>query len=436
MEVFNMKSVLYLFTIIVFIFSGCSKENPVAPEQMPETGSIVLKIDRQNAPASVAVVTAKLTRVNHQPIIAEMNLLSDSTADLNLTNIPVGEWHLKIDAKNQSGVVEYTGQTTVMIVQNTIIQVTLTLYPVTGGTGGIHIFVTWGTGEAVWKDFPANPVLKTSHNPANPMYVTMARIIYDDGKYKMWYNTLKPGAIAEVWYAESMDGKSWNTIGTQPVLGRGSYGSWDSYSVVVCHVMKEDNQYKMYYAGWNAHPNDVPQKVGYAVSSDGINWTKHQNPVMEDYGEYRHMSMTSVVKHNGIYYGYLAYMNQNSTYYIGLATSVNGINWEMSALNPILTSSYPWEGNGVTGPTAAYEDGKFKLFYSDYSRRAVGYAESADGTNFVKNTLPVFKREQTINNYYSISYFYYLNVNNQKRIYYTGQMSNLSNLDGIGFIYQ
>jgi hypothetical protein len=66
-----------------------------------------LKIDRENAPASVVTVNAKLERNGFVPIIAQMNLLTDSTADLSMNAIPIGQWHLVVEAKNQAGVVEY-----------------------------------------------------------------------------------------------------------------------------------------------------------------------------------------------------------------------------------------------------------------------------------------------------------------------------------------
>jgi hypothetical protein len=93
-----MKKILYLI-IPIFFVSGCAVENPVLPGKADDTGSIVLKIDKENAPASVVSVNASLTREGFDPITSEMNLLADSTADLGLRNIPVGQWHLTIEAK-------------------------------------------------------------------------------------------------------------------------------------------------------------------------------------------------------------------------------------------------------------------------------------------------------------------------------------------------
>ena len=140
-----MKKLLVSLLFTVFILAGCGEENSViSPPTDSSTGKLVLKIDKHNAPASVVFVEATLTRDGFQPISSEMNLLSDSTANLNLENIPTGLWHLKVDAKNQSGVVEYTGETDVNILANTVIDVNLTLYPIPGNTGGIQLLVSWG----------------------------------------------------------------------------------------------------------------------------------------------------------------------------------------------------------------------------------------------------------------------------------------------------
>lgn len=140
-----MKKLLASFLFTVFILVGCGEENSViSPPDDSSTGIIVLKIDKSNAPASVVLVEALLTRDGFQPIYSEMNLLNDSTANLNLENISTGQWHLKVDAKNQSGVIEYTGETDVTVLANTVIDVNLTLYPIPGNTGGIQLLVSWG----------------------------------------------------------------------------------------------------------------------------------------------------------------------------------------------------------------------------------------------------------------------------------------------------
>ena len=54
-----------------------------------------------------------------------MNLLSDSSADILMEDIQVGEWYLKVDAKDSAGVVLYNGETNVQVFAGFTTQVNL-----------------------------------------------------------------------------------------------------------------------------------------------------------------------------------------------------------------------------------------------------------------------------------------------------------------------
>lgn len=409
----------FIFLTFILFIGGCSNNDTIV-NPIQNSGSLLLKIDRENAPQSVSIVIAKLTRTNFEPVTSQMNLHTDSTADLNLTGIAEGTWHLLVEAKNNSGFTEYAGEADVNVVANQTIQVYLTLYPQTGGTGGIEIFVTWGTRG--WTDFFNNPVLAGNDNPSNPPGgVLQPKIIYDNGTYKMWYNALYNSGVTSVWYAESPDGKNWATIGNQPVLSP-SAQRWDSYGVQVTSVIKEGDWYKMYYTGFDTHPFNGPWKTGLAISMDGKNWMKLPMPVLTDNEKYYRTGLSSVIKYGNSYYAYFGY--KDSTYtqsYIGVAISNNGINWDYSSSNPVLAPTLSWEGNGVYYPAAVYQDGKFRLYYNDMEYTAFGYAESVDGFSFNKNAKPIFKKTQSPFNWNSIAYPFYIKANNIERIYYTGE---------------
>lgn len=132
---------LLVLSVILFLSFSCTQEitNPSA-----ENGKLVLKIDERNAPSSLAVVKAYLTRENFQPIYGGLNFLSDSTSEILLDQIDAGEWHLKVDTENDRGLVLYTGETDVEVFAGFTSQVYLTLQPTGSGVGGIYIHVTWG----------------------------------------------------------------------------------------------------------------------------------------------------------------------------------------------------------------------------------------------------------------------------------------------------
>ena len=86
-----MKKIFVLFSLfLIILIIGCTSD-PIGLNNITESGKILLKIDKQNAPESVVFVKAYLTRENHQPITGTLNLQSDSTADVLLENIDAGE---------------------------------------------------------------------------------------------------------------------------------------------------------------------------------------------------------------------------------------------------------------------------------------------------------------------------------------------------------
>src|SRR5664280_958897 len=228
-----MKKTLAVFCLSLFLLIiGCSKNDTIANPSSSSNGGISFKFDPKTVPEGVTLISATLTKANFTTITKNLNLISDSTGDVSIPAIQVGTWHLKVDAKDNNGTIIYTGETDVIVQENIVVQLNLTLNPVSSGTGTIYIFVTWGTNNnGKWIDFGGNPILTRTNNPSLPNHVAMGKILFDNGIYKMWYQAVYNSAVASIWYAESQDGISWNTIRSSPVLSPGTSGSWDDYSI-------------------------------------------------------------------------------------------------------------------------------------------------------------------------------------------------------------
>ena len=280
--IYMKKTLMVFFLSFFLLLIGCSKNNTVLNPPSNSTGGISFKFDPASVPTGVTVISATLTRSGYTTITKNLNLISDSTADVSIPAIQTGTWHLKVDAKDNNGTILYTGSTDVQVQESIIVQLNLTLNPVTTGTGSIYIFVTWGTiNSSHWIDYGGNPILTRNNNPSLPNAVSEAKIIFDNGIYKMWYEAIYDGGQASIWYAESQNGISWNTIGSGPVLTKGDPGSWDDLSIVPSVVLKVNNQYRMYYMGCRDTYSEL--SIGLAISSDGINWVKNSTPVMSQY---------------------------------------------------------------------------------------------------------------------------------------------------------
>lgn len=423
----------FLFVLALLSFSCSNQSNPFLSNS---TGKIVLKIDRNNAPSNVVFVNATLTRDGYSPIISTLNLLSDSTADLLLDNIPAGLWHLKVDAMNDSMVVLYTGETDVNILAGFTTQISLTLQPTGQGTGSVHIYVTWGTNQTNfnWIDNPTNPILMGGNNSFDYYGIGQPVIIYDEGKYKMWYYGDGGSAKKYVLYAESLDGINWTKHPT-PVLYPGLQGSWDSWAVQPAAVIKENGIYKMYYTGYADQYS--AWSVGYATSIDGLVWTKRSLPVLFGTNNWEYqITCGSVIKKDNKYYLY--YTGRNFPLHsIGLAISEDGITFTKYHSNPILTNDKSWELNGVKLPSVIKEGNIYRMVYQDAINNAFGFAYSYDGINWTKDSNnPFFRKEQSTNGWASnnLAYPFFISVNNYQRIYYAGASNSSNPFYKIGFL--
>lgn len=116
--------------------SGVSTDGPAGSQPV---GSMLLRFAA--APPGIITVTAKLSRPSYPDRILNL-ALSDSTASGSFDDVPVGRWHLAIDAKDTTGTVRYSGETDVDVHPGATSTVSLQLLPT---TGRIVIVVSWGT---------------------------------------------------------------------------------------------------------------------------------------------------------------------------------------------------------------------------------------------------------------------------------------------------
>lgn len=432
-----MKSLILLLSLAALLFMGCKNNSTIVdPPDISAKGQLLLNFDKVNKPSNVHTITAFLSRQGYTTRTLTMNLLSDSSATGTFTEVPVGMWHLKIDAKDNTGQVVYTGETDVNIIANIQLQVSLVLNPVPGATGSISIFVRWGTNSGNWMDYASNPVLTKINNVYELYGVLQPNVIYADSTYKMWYTGLNNNGLGYILYAQSSDGINWTRPISNPVLSPGTANdAWDKESVNKCAVIADNGIYRMYYTGWSNQWGNW--HIGLATSVDGITWEKHNTPVLSGTSGWEYQIGTSaVIKRNGLYYLYYTGRENNGSSYsykLGLATSSDGINFTKCTTNPIMLPTNSWEANGVACSSILAEGGILKMAYHNATGTAFGKAYSTDGINWEKSSVPFFKKENTVNNWGAseISHPCLIKVNNQYRVYYSGY-SNVLNLK-IGF---
>jgi predicted GH43/DUF377 family glycosyl hydrolase len=128
-----------------------------------------------------------------------------------------------------------------------------------------------------WAKYAGNPVLLPTVGRWDADYVSTPRVLYNDSSYRMWYQGGVSG-VNQIGYATSSDGINWVKHGI--VLTAGPDGGWDSSSIGLGSVLWNGTAYLMWYTGTNGvtHPGGA---IGLAVSEDGLNWVRYSdNPVL------------------------------------------------------------------------------------------------------------------------------------------------------------
>jgi len=228
-----------------------------------------------------------------------------------------------------------------------------------------------------WEKYAGNPVLEPGESGEwDSAYRGQVAVLEEGGTYKMWYSGGTFSPPWQVGYATSTDGLEWEIYSHNPVMEAGAPGSWDEWEADGPTVLKDGAVYKMWYYGCTADYSEC--SIGYATSSDGVNWTKHAgNPVLEATPggwDESGLSFPRVIKNGATYE-----MWYHSDGKIGHATSPDGIVWTKYAANPVLSEG--WDSAGVGLSTILLDDDTYNLWTSSGvdETRGIGYFESSDG---------------------------------------------------------
>jgi len=172
-------------------------------------------------------------------------------------------------------------------------------YSGNNASGIIHIYYATSPDGLTWTKYnntipPNSDDLSyngqiPSGNPdqGDDNYVDSPSVLKDGDTYKMWYAGNDGLGSSRIYYATSPDGLTWtkynNTLPTnsddvsyhgQIPLGTNSLKG-DYKSVLYPEVIKDGDGYKMWYTGYDNNN----YRIFYAVSPDGLTWTKHNNSV-------------------------------------------------------------------------------------------------------------------------------------------------------------
>jgi len=204
-------------------------------------------------------------------------------------------------------------------------------------------------------------------------------------------------AVVMFWTNVSMaTPTTWVKYSGNPVLDSGLNGSWDSSGVTAPTIIFDGSEYKMWYT--SEIIGNYLRKIGYAISTDGISWTKYSaNPVFGnevngawDDGDVADPSVLYDSQTGKYKMWYSGTVNNHSQWKIGYATSDDGLTWVRNPAPVLDLGLYgSWDDDYVYDPSVLYDSqtGKYKMWYSgsDGSTHRIGYATSLDGISWVKS---------------------------------------------------
>lgn len=140
-------------------------------------------------------------------------------------------------------------------------------------------------GGVSFKKYSEGPLIDRNH--IEPYFCAAPCVIIENGLWRMWYLSCvkwvifdgKPEPYYHIKYAESKDGIHWVRNGIVSI----DFKDDNECGIVRPSVIKENEVYKMWYSYRNLENYRTDSKngyrIGYAESSDGINWKRKDEEV-------------------------------------------------------------------------------------------------------------------------------------------------------------
>lgn len=274
-----------------------------------------------------------------------------------------------------------------------------------------------------FKGYGNNPVLVPGESGSwDDLYVFNSCVLKEQDTIYLFYNALNKTGNRAIGLATSTDGYHFTKFKGNPIL-TGDKTGYCAFGVAQAQVLKEDSLWVLYFnsreiAGYNAGPF-----FGRATAKSLKGpWIKGQAPILTsgERGEWDcdFINHGSVLKLDDdayvMYYGGGDNLPSFTNFYIGMATSTDGINWKkyndpattqhpFAESDPVMMTGKPgeWDVDLVLcGRVIPLQDG-FEMYYHGGATKAVkwevgslGYATSRDGIHWKKyHNNPVYTVE-------------------------------------------
>ncbi len=186
-------------------------------------------------------------------------------------------------------------------------------------------------------------------------------VIFDDGKYKMWYTGQARGH-SYIGYAESDDGMKFKRVGSEPVMIP-EY-PYEKESVMNPCVIKDGEVYKMWYAAGETYE---PNVLCYAESRNGIDFVKSKiNPIfihgVNEYERERVGGCQVIKTDEGYVMFYIGYKDIDTACICAAFSKDGKTAWKRSADNPMVVADKGmWDQDSCYKPSFVIDEENDKV---------------------------------------------------------------------------
>ena len=223
---------------------------------------------------------------------------------------------------------------------------------------------TWHTAAAASRDGlawqPAARVLSPAPNTWEGSYIAAnGAALARNGELLYYYQAGSPPRIG---LARSRDGRSWKKE-PAPVLGFGPRGAWDERAAADPYVLQQDGRLYLFYLGEDRARR---QRLGLAVSGDGLRWTKlRNNPVLAPgpAGAFDENGLgePAVWRARGSWWLLYTGRARNEVRRMGLARSSDGVHWQRTPL--VISGAEPWNAKVVCDATVLAGEDRVRVWF-------------------------------------------------------------------------
>ncbi|VVT29589.1 hypothetical protein [Hoeflea sp. EC-HK425] len=115
-----------------------------------------------------------------------------------------------------------------------------------------------------------------------PHFVATPEVMYENGRFRAWFTSCigwkmeagEPKHFYHLEYAESSDGVEWERNGTVAIGLQDRF----EYAIGVPRVLNDPGGYRMWFCSRATQQEDT-YRIRYAVSEDGVSWSRRDNEV-------------------------------------------------------------------------------------------------------------------------------------------------------------